>query len=123
MEYVFNHAITSVKVFPSSRYGQDFYKIKDNYKLFTGRKYLIIPIYKIIPKAVIVDLFGESFVSTVEDFKHSEFEIKDDEIFYKPHCEIKLNNGNVVTKYFVSVERLNIYVDSLKSKADHITIV
>jgi hypothetical protein len=120
---VFTNAISLIRVYPKVLADWD-YKVETNFKLKIGRKWWGKPIYKIIPKAVVEvsGLWDKRFRCAVEDFSHSRFTIVDDKVYYKPHCELWLNNGKYKTIYLESVVELIAYVKQLKDRAPHIEI-
>jgi hypothetical protein len=116
---IFNHAISNIRVYPKVEDWLTNYKVVNDFKLRVGYKFFIIPVYKIIPKAVVRGLAWE-FVCDTNEFKHDRLFIEDDKFYYRPHCTIFLNNKSHQDVYFDSVEELNSYVDEIKSKAPHI---
>jgi hypothetical protein len=120
MNIIFTGAISNVRVYPKIENYDLSYVIKKNVKVVVGRKFLVIPIFKNIPNAI-VQRWDHEFVSSVEDFKGVKSFIEDDTFYYKPHCRIFFGNGKQEV-FFETIEELNHYVDDLKKTAPHIII-
>lgn len=57
------------------------------------------------------------------DYMNSEkIYFKDDVFYYKPHCDLSLNDGTLTTVFFNSKEELDTFVKDLQNKLPHITI-
>lgn len=120
MNILFNHAISNIRVYPKREAWDTSYKLVHNFKLRVGYKFLIIPTYKKIPKAVIKGFWHEDFVCSADDFNHPKIYLVDETFYYKPHCTLFLNNKSYQDVFFNTVEDLNKYVEDLISKAPHI---
>jgi hypothetical protein len=120
---VFTNNISLVKLYPSLHCWFE-YKIAENYKLKVGRTWWGLPIYEIIPKAVTTSagLFAQEYVCPANEFKHARYMVKGDEMYYKPHCELWLNNGKYKSVFFDTVAELEAYIADLVSKAPHVII-
>lgn len=119
---IFNHAISNIRVYPKIIDWESSYRLVTNFKLRTGYKFLVIPVYKNIPKAITKGWLSEDFVCDANEFKHNRLFIEDDIIYVRPHCTIFLNNKSYQDVYFDTVDELNSYVDEIKSKAPHIIV-
>jgi hypothetical protein len=120
MNIIFNHAITNVRVHPKLEAWYTSYKLIHNYKRRIGYKFLLIPIYEKIPKAIIKGFWPEEFVCSADEFNHSKIYLDGETFYYKPHCTLWLNNKSNQEIFFDTVEDLNKYVDNLISMAPHI---
>jgi hypothetical protein len=120
MNIIFNSAISNVRVYSKIENYDISYEVKKNFKVVVGRKFLIIPIFKTIPNAV-VNHWNNKFICSVEDFKGVKSFIEDDTIYYKPHCKIFFGNGSQEI-FFETIEELDKYVNDLKIFAPHIVI-
>ena len=113
MNIIFNNAISNIIVL-------------NNFKRKIGTKYLVIPIYEIVPNAVIDEHAGFSgeYYCTVEEFNQTSEKsyIEDNKIYYKPHCTIFFGMKGYQDVYFKTVEELNNYVEDLKKLGSHIII-
>jgi len=126
MNIIFNNAISNVRVFPKDKNWDNGLMVVNNHKRKIGTKYLIIPIYEIVPNAVVDRWvgYGDGYYSTVEEFNQTSEKcyIEDNTIYYKPHCTIFYNNKGSEDVFFKTVEELNLYVDELKLIGPHIII-
>ena len=119
MNIIFNHAISNIRVYPKVEDWLTNYKVVNDFKLRVGYKFFVIPVYKVIPKAVVRG-WNREFVCDANEFKHDRLFIEDDKFYYRPHCIISLNNKSHQDVYFDSVEDLDKYVSDLILKAPHI---
>ena len=126
MNIIFNNAISNVRVFPKNKDFNTGLKVVNNYKRKIGTKYLVIPIYEIVPNAVVDRWAGfePGYYSTVEEFNQTSEKcyIEDNTIYYKPHCTIFFGIKGYQDVYFKTVEELNNYVEDLKKLGSHIII-
>ena len=130
MAILFNHSITRVNVHPKYEPHRFEFEcslsIERDYKKKVGRKYLFLPIYEIIPVAVVrnAGLFDDrkELVCELKDFESEYYYFEDDVLYEKPHCTICMSDKSSKEIHFGTVEELNAYVDELKSKAPHIEI-
>jgi hypothetical protein len=126
MNIIFNHSISNVRVFPKNEKWNTSLIVLNNFKRKIGTKYLIIPIYEIVPNAVIDEHAGFSgeYYCTVEEFNQTSEKcyIEDDTIYYKPYCTIFYNNKGHEDIFFETVEELNLYVGELKTIGPHIIV-
>jgi hypothetical protein len=128
MAILFNHAITRVNVFPKYKpfRFECSLSIERDFKKKIGVKYWFLPVYEIIPVAVVrnAGLFDDrkELVCELKDFKSDHHYFEDDVLYKKPHCTICMSDKSHKDVYFDTVEELNAYVDELKSKAPHIEI-
>ena len=120
MNIVFNSSISNVRVYPKIKNYDLSYEVKKNFKVVVGRKFLIIPIFKNIPNAV-VNYWSNKFICSVEDFQGVKSFIENDTFYYKPHCIIFFGNGSQEV-FFETIEELDKYVNDLKIFAPHIVI-
>ena len=122
MVILFNHSITRVNVHPKHephRFECSL-SIERNFKHKVGRKYLIFPVYEIIPVAV-VRTSGlwedrQGFVCELKDFKSEYYYFESDVLYEKPHCTICMNDKSSKQVHFGTVGELNAYVMSLNQK-------
>ena len=125
---IFNSNISKVNVFPKYRPNcfESRLAYRKDFKKRVGTKFLIFPVYEIVPHAVIreVGLFDttEEFVCELKDFKSDYYYFEDGVLYEKPHCTIYMNDRSSKDVHFESVEVLNSYVEEIKSKAPHIII-
>lgn len=112
---LFNNNITRIGVYPKSRACR--FTIEPSLRL-VGIKYGFIPIFKIID---CVHRWGE-FYSRIEDFKVKKYFIDDNDVFYKPHCIIFMNDQTQHEVFFETIDELTEYVKELKSKAPNIEV-
>lgn len=120
---VFTNNITSISPYPKSEeHWPSFYLVR-NYKKKIGRKFLFFPIYEVVEEAVIRGILSSSdFYCELKDFQSSRYYFDGDKLYNKPHCDIKMNDGKVRTKWFETEEELEAFVKDLASKAPHIEI-
>jgi hypothetical protein len=126
MNIIFNNAISNVRVFPKNEKWNTSLIVLNNFKRKIGTKYLIIPIYEIVPNAVIDEYasFSGEFYCTVEEFNQTSEKcyIEDYTIYYKPYCTIFFGIKGHEDIFFETVEELNLYVDELKTIGPHIIV-
>lgn len=122
-QILFNHAISRVTVCPKYSPWDSHLTIVQNFKKRVGRKFLIIPIYEIVPEAV-THWWTEEFICESKDLPEhrSKLYVEDGEIYEIPFCTIYMNDQSSEKIYFSSVEKLNEYVETLKSQAPHIIV-
>jgi hypothetical protein len=120
---LFNHAITKVIVRPKYSPWDSHLTIVENFKKRVGRKFLIIPIYEIVPVAV-THWWTEEFLCEAKDLPEyrSKLYVENGEIYENPFCLICMNDQSSEKIYFPTEEALNEYVETLKSQAPHIII-
>ncbi len=121
MLVVFNHAISTIKLYPKKELRSSFLRVVADYKRFVGYKYWIIPIWEKMDYAVI-DGWPDRFLCKPEDYSYSETYIENNKIYYNPYCIISTNDGKQTRVMFETTEELNSYVEDLKSQAPHIII-
>ncbi len=125
---IFTSNITKVNVFPKyqPRSYESTLAYRENYKKRVGTKFLIFPVYEIVPHAVVREagLFDstEEFVCDLKDFKSDYYYFEDGVLYEKPHCTIYMNDRSSKDVHFESVDWLNVYVEEIKSKAPHIIV-
>jgi hypothetical protein len=126
MDIIFNHSISNIRVFHKIRNWNTSLIVLNNFKRKIGTKYLIIPVYEIVPNAVIDEYasFSGEFYCTVEEFNKTSEKcyIEDDTIYYKPYCTIFFGIKGHKDIFFETVEELNLYVEELKTIGPHIII-
>lgn len=126
MNIIFNNAISNVRVFPKDKNWDNGLMVVNNHKRKIGTKYLIIPIYEIVPNAVVDRWvrFGDGYYSTVEEFNQTSEKcyIEDNTIYYKPHCTIFFGTKGSEDMFFETIEELNIQVEKLKKIGPNIII-
>ena len=132
MKILYTNAISEVFVKPKSSFIPNR-SIVRNYKKRIGRKFLFIPIYEIIPEAVI-NWWDDEFVCTVDEFnekkgrgytflcKNENSFIENENFYLYPHCVIVMNNGSKHSVFFDTVEELDEYIKDLKLNGNHIII-
>jgi hypothetical protein len=126
MNIIFNNAISNIRVLPKNENWNTNLIVLNNFKRKIGTKYLVIPIYEIVPNAVIDEHAGFSgeYYCTVEEFNQTSEKsyIEGNTIYYKPHCTIFFGTKGYQDVFFKTIEELNLYVDKLKSVGPHIII-
>ena len=126
MNIIFNNAISNIRVLPKNENWNTNLIVLNNFKRKIGTKYLIIPIYEIVPNAVIDEhaSFSGEYYCTVEEFNQTSEKsyIEDSTIYYKPHCTIFFGTKGYEDVFFETVGELDLYVDKLKSIGPHIII-
>jgi hypothetical protein len=117
MKILFNNNISEVRVYEKSLH-RSGYEITWG-KILVGRKFGIVPIFK-----KVYGLFSwHEYIGTIEDYcKDNKMYFENGEFYYKPFCQIWLNNGKCHELFFDTVEELSNYVDELKLLAPHIII-
>jgi hypothetical protein len=122
---IFNQNICSITLHPSAMYSNRFH-VERNYKHKIGKKNWFIPIYEIIPEAIVYNGFsGKIYIGTVDEFNNEEKNdsyFKDGSLYEKAHCIISLNDGSSHKKHFNTEEELKAFVDEIKKQAVHIDI-
>jgi hypothetical protein len=125
---IFTSNITKVNVFPKyqPRSYESTLAYRQNVKKRVGTKFLVFPVYEIVPHAVIREegLFNttEEFYCDLKEFKSDYYYFEDGVLYEKPHCTIYMNDRSSKEVHFESVDVLNAYVEEIKSKAPHIII-
>jgi hypothetical protein len=126
MNIIFNNAISNIRVLPKNENWNTNLIVLNNFKRKIGTKYLVIPIYEIVPNAVIDKhaSFSGEYYCTVEEFNQTSEKsyIEGNTIYYKPHCTIFFGTKGYQDVFFKTIEELNLYVDKLKSVGPHIII-
>jgi hypothetical protein len=120
MKILFNNNISSISVFEKSRYYGSF--IVKNGRRKIGTRFGIFPVYEKIYG--IFGRYSEGFLYTIEDFnKGTKYYVEEnDGIYYRPYCNISMNNGNTESIYFSTVSELKDYIEKIKEKSNHIII-
>jgi hypothetical protein len=126
MDIIFSKSITNIRVLPKSINWDTPLIVLNSFKRMIGTKYLIIPVYEVVPNAVINQYasFSGEFYSTVEEFNKTSEKcyIEGNTIYYKPHCTIFYSVKGYKDVFFETIEELNLYVDELKTIGPHIII-
>lgn len=121
MKIILNNSITKVIVYKKCEHYSISYRIVTNFKKKIGRKWLMFPIYEIIPTAV-VRWYDHSFVCSAEDFKSDKIYIEDNKIYHYPHCTFHMNDGSKEDMYFQTEENLLLYIKQIIKENKHIII-
>lgn len=58
---------------------------------------------------------GYKRIEQSEILKDERYRIVGEKVFYKPHCEVKMSNGQKVTKFFSCVAEMKEYMKSFDS--------
>lgn len=116
---VFNYAITKIRVHPKL---ENDNRVVYNKKIRIGWKWGIIPVYK--TEKWVKGWWGDNDISSVEDYNKiaTKSYVEGDTAYYKPHCDIYLNDTSKYSKYFETEDELKEYVKELSSLAPHIEI-
>jgi len=123
MLIVFTNNIVSIKKFPKYKEICPSYYIARNYKKKIGHRYWLFPVYEVIEEAVIKGGWSlEEFLCELKDFESDQYFFEGDDLYNKPHCEIRMSDGKCVTKWFKTIEELDSFVEETTSKAPHIII-
>jgi len=115
---IFNQAITKIRVFPKTEVTN--FEIRKYRKgnvildVLLGRKKII--------ETFVVYRWSDEVLCRVEDFNDDKRYIEYDVIYYKPHCEICLNDKTDVDVFFETVEEMENYVNELRSKSPNIEV-
>lgn len=116
---VFNHAITKIRVYLKL---ENDNRVVYNKKIRIGWKWGIIPVYK--TEKWVRRFWSDKDISSIEDYNKisTESYVEGDTVYYKPHCDIYLNDKSKYSKYFETEDELQEYVNELASLASHIEI-
>lgn len=116
---VFNHAITKIRVYPKL---ENDNRVVYDKKIRIGWNWGIIPIYK--TEKWVKKWWDNNDIGTVEEYniESTTSYVNGDTVYYKPHCDIHLNDKSKYSKYFETKDELQEYVKELSSLAPHIEI-
>lgn len=95
--------ICSVKSYTNSYCRYYVYKESKKFLFFTIRKEGFY---------YTMTLHGHEYTTVEEIEKSGQFVCRDKKVFYKPHLEIKMSNGEVYEKYFETEQELKDFMES-----------
>ena len=55
---------------------------------------------------------GNRRISEAEIVKDKKYRVIGNKVYFYPHCEIRMSNQQMKTKYFESVEEMNVFMKS-----------
>jgi hypothetical protein len=122
MKILFNSNITEIRVFEKAIHHSCL--TYDTAKVRIGTKWLVFPVFETKEGFFEDDIFGTAYWGSVEDYNTEERKtfFEAGKFYYKPHCEIHMNNGKFHEVYFDTVDELTEYVKDLQRNAPHTII-
>lgn len=92
--------------------------INNDYVYMKGRRFLFTKYKEGFYYSFLRDF---NYISNETILKRN-YLIKDNKVFYKPHIDFKMNNGDVITNFFNSEIDCKKYFEELSKKYNFITI-